>query len=61
VKALRATLDSLAGHISTKKRIRFRTKFARMDEKVIVIIPNSYHKDVENFEDEYIDVEISEA
>jgi hypothetical protein len=43
------------------KRLKFRTKFAKMGSKVIVIVPKSYHKDAESFEDEYIDVEISEV
>ena len=49
-------LQAVAG-----KRIKFRTKFAKMGAKIIVIIPKSYHKDAEGFDDEYIDVEISEV
>ena len=44
--------------MATMKRVKFRTKTAKMGEKIIIIIPKSYHREVKDLEDQYIDVEI---
>jgi hypothetical protein len=42
------------------KNIKFRAKVSRMGDKIHVIIPKSYHKDIERLSlvDQFVDVEL---
>jgi hypothetical protein len=45
----------------TAKRVKFRAKVSIMGDKIHIIIPKSYHKDVEKlkFVNDFVDVELS--
>jgi hypothetical protein len=44
-----------------KKHVAFRAKVSRMGDKIHIIIPKAYHRDIEkqNLVDEYVDVDVS--
>jgi hypothetical protein len=43
------------------KRVKFRAKVSRMGDKIHIIIPKAYHRDVEKQKlvDEYVDIELT--
>ncbi len=45
----------------TKKHVTFRAKISKMGDKIHIIIPKSYHRDIEKQKlcNEYVDVEVS--
>jgi hypothetical protein len=45
----------------TLKRVKFRAKVSEMGDKVIIIIPKSYHKDIQSFKNKFVDVEVAET
>jgi hypothetical protein len=47
--------------LTTVKPVRVRAKLTRMGDKVHIIIPKSYYKDIEKLIDKFIDVDITEA
>lgn len=46
---------------SALKTVRFRAKVSRMGDKIHIIIPKSYHKDIEKGKlvDQFVDVEVT--
>jgi hypothetical protein len=43
------------------KCVKFRTKVSRMGDKIHIIIPKAYHRDVQKLVDEFVDVEVMET
>jgi hypothetical protein len=47
--------------LTAAKPVRVRAKITRMGDKVHIIIPKAYYKDVEKLIDKFIDLDITEA
>jgi hypothetical protein len=47
--------------LTTVKPVRVRARITRMGDKVHIIIPRAYYKDVEKLIDKFIDLDITEV
>ncbi len=43
------------------KHVKFRAKVSKMGDKIHIIVPKAYHKDIDSLIDQFVDVEAVET